>query len=241
MDESTCSIDGCEKPSRTRGWCDMHYRRWQRYGDPAQAHGPRPCRVCGREDLPKSRTTRYCVECFNARERAQRAATRVDPTCLGCGITFTRTHSRQKFCPECREARAKRVDPICAECGATFRRTHPRRKFCTDECYQIKELRESRIRAPIWAAANRDRRLEYGHRRRAMTRGTQVIPITMDMLAARAAVFGNKCWMCSGPFEQWDHVKPLAKGGPHMLSNLRPACGQCNRAKHAKWDGPRAA
>ena len=29
-----CSIEGCEKPSRARGWCDMHYRRWKTHGDP---------------------------------------------------------------------------------------------------------------------------------------------------------------------------------------------------------------
>lgn len=29
-----CSIDECEKPAAIRGWCHMHYGRWQRYGDP---------------------------------------------------------------------------------------------------------------------------------------------------------------------------------------------------------------
>ena len=29
-----CSIDGCEKPSRTRSWCAMHYWRWREHGDP---------------------------------------------------------------------------------------------------------------------------------------------------------------------------------------------------------------
>ena len=29
-----CSIENCDKPSRKRGWCDKHYKRWQRNGDP---------------------------------------------------------------------------------------------------------------------------------------------------------------------------------------------------------------
>lgn len=31
---SACSIEGCESPALARGWCDMHYRRWRRTGDP---------------------------------------------------------------------------------------------------------------------------------------------------------------------------------------------------------------
>lgn len=30
----TCKIDGCEKPAAQRGWCGMHYMRWNRNGDP---------------------------------------------------------------------------------------------------------------------------------------------------------------------------------------------------------------
>lgn len=29
-----CSIEGCEKVSRARGWCNMHYLRWRAHGDP---------------------------------------------------------------------------------------------------------------------------------------------------------------------------------------------------------------
>lgn len=29
-----CSVSGCASPQRARGWCNLHYRRWQRSGDP---------------------------------------------------------------------------------------------------------------------------------------------------------------------------------------------------------------
>lgn len=29
-----CSIDGCGKPLKARGWCNAHLKRWARHGDP---------------------------------------------------------------------------------------------------------------------------------------------------------------------------------------------------------------
>lgn len=34
MPERTCSINGCEAPHKARGFCAMHYRRWQCSGNP---------------------------------------------------------------------------------------------------------------------------------------------------------------------------------------------------------------
>lgn len=34
MSNVTCSIVECPKPSKKRGWCEMHYNRWRRHGDP---------------------------------------------------------------------------------------------------------------------------------------------------------------------------------------------------------------
>lgn len=31
---STCSIPNCDRPTRARGWCNAHWIRWSRYGDP---------------------------------------------------------------------------------------------------------------------------------------------------------------------------------------------------------------
>jgi hypothetical protein len=33
-----CTIDGCCKPQASRGWCRMHYARWQRNGNPVAVH-----------------------------------------------------------------------------------------------------------------------------------------------------------------------------------------------------------
>lgn len=34
MSDLTCSVEGCSKPIDTWGWCELHYRRWRRTGDP---------------------------------------------------------------------------------------------------------------------------------------------------------------------------------------------------------------
>lgn len=33
MAKGTCSVEGCESPTRCRGWCTMHYERWRIHGD----------------------------------------------------------------------------------------------------------------------------------------------------------------------------------------------------------------
>lgn len=37
MAERTCSIDGCERPTRARGLCLMHWKRWRNTGDAGEA------------------------------------------------------------------------------------------------------------------------------------------------------------------------------------------------------------
>lgn len=34
MPERICSIEGCSRPARSRGWCAKHYMRWWNHGDP---------------------------------------------------------------------------------------------------------------------------------------------------------------------------------------------------------------
>ena len=34
MIDGTCSVDGCDRHTVGRGWCNMHYQRWWNHGDP---------------------------------------------------------------------------------------------------------------------------------------------------------------------------------------------------------------
>ncbi len=43
--DTPCKVSGCEKPSRKRGWCGMHYQRWYLEGDPGEAGSRRTRRT----------------------------------------------------------------------------------------------------------------------------------------------------------------------------------------------------
>jgi hypothetical protein len=34
MSQRTCSVDGCERPHEAKSFCEMHYDRWRKWGDP---------------------------------------------------------------------------------------------------------------------------------------------------------------------------------------------------------------
>jgi 5-methylcytosine-specific restriction endonuclease McrA len=106
-----------------------------------------------------------------------------------------------------------------------------------------------------WSAANRDKRREIVRRYdaahpevhrnvvariRARRAGVDLLHFPAEQLFERMAYYGFKCWMCRGEFQHIDHVKPLSKGGPHLLANLRPACASCNAKKNSRWPFPTA-
>lgn len=34
LQQPNCTIDGCERRARSRTWCELHYQRWLNHGDP---------------------------------------------------------------------------------------------------------------------------------------------------------------------------------------------------------------
>lgn len=47
----TCTLNGCDKPLRARGWCLTHYMRWRRYGEPGAAAPLRVWKYSGADCL----------------------------------------------------------------------------------------------------------------------------------------------------------------------------------------------
>jgi 5-methylcytosine-specific restriction endonuclease McrA len=92
-------------------------------------------------------------------------------------------------------------------------------------------MRRGRIK---WEAANPHKVRNVKERRRLRLKGIQVVEFSHDDLLSRLSVFGHACAYCGGPFDALDHVKPIALGGLHILSNIRPACRACNSKKGAK-------
>ena len=65
--ERTCSVEGCATVVRARGWCDKHYNRWRKHGDPLVG-GPKlrrtgpgfSCAIDGCELPVLNRRTGWC-------------------------------------------------------------------------------------------------------------------------------------------------------------------------------------
>lgn len=216
---TACSVEGCGRPWRSRDWCQMHYQRWSRHGDPLFEPAPSPCIVtdCG---APRH-SDGYCVKHFARWKRHGSPDARI---------------------------RGEVVDGmrICCACGTD----KPVDEFPNRKAGRCKTCRAAYLSMPAqrakrkaWADAHADLMREY-MRSYARVRRSRMASLTVafspEAMQARMDYYGNRCWMCGGAFQHIDHVKPVSKGGPHMLANLRPACGPCNRSKSAKWEGPHA-
>ena len=68
--------------------------------------------------------------------------------------------------------------------------------------------------------------------RKAKNRGNHTVRLRHNATAARFAQFDNSCAYCGSTIQLIvEHFIPRAKGGPHVLGNILPACQRCNVSK----------
>lgn len=211
-----CTVTGCVRVRSTALHCSMHDMRLRKTGttgDPApKIKEPRSrleSGVCARD------------ECANPLPAGRK--------------------SNKRYCSQRCAARQNYIENKSrynGQSSAWYAQNQESAKSAQLAWYR-KNADAAKARARIWAGANRARRAQSDALRGASIRASRCAPITASALTARMAYFGFVCWMCGGPFEHVDHVKPVSRGGPHILSNLRPSCAPCNSKKRDKWFGPK--
>lgn len=147
-------------------------------------------------------------------------------------LSYVRNFDAEKA----RKAKAYAADPgkILAR-NRKWREANRERERATNTAYYWKNREIVQGWHKAYHEANPHVMRAANARRRARRVTPPGIIASQAIVEQRMAYFGYKCWMCGGPFEHVDHVKPLAKGGLHIASNLRPACARCNLSKHHKW------
>lgn len=253
--DPVCTVDGCERPHRSRGMCMNHYNQWievQRRlsGAPCEVLGcPKPVKCKGlcaghyarkrkfgdvqadvpfRNDLPGDCS--WCPDCKTVKLKTEfsKCSTRSDGTAVYCKLCWNervRTRYRGKIYASQKAWRVANPEKV----AASLRR--------------YAQANPDKIRAKFarQRAADPERYRRYAItgdlNRRAREREAPGFATTAQLLA-RWAYFGDRCWMCGDLATETDHVKPLAKGGSQWPSNLRPACRPCNNRKRARWPYP---
>jgi 5-methylcytosine-specific restriction endonuclease McrA len=72
-------------------------------------------------------------------------------------------------------------------------------------------------------------------RRKALLRGSIGLQVKGKQINARFAQFGHCCAYCGATGDlHIEHVVPISFGGTHVLSNIVPACKNCNFSKASK-------
>lgn len=114
------------------------------------------------------------------------------------------------------------------------------REYCLaqNKQWHIDNAERSRSVDALYKRENADKVRIWNGRRRALKAEVSIVPFTAEQLAEKWAYWGDKCWMCGDAATQTDHVKPINKGGLHVLANMRPACRSCNASKHDTWPYP---
>lgn len=184
--------------------------------------------------------TKRCKHCNEVKESTafyveKRVRDGLSAACRACGVAQSRAwqnNNRDKY--NAIQARWRNNNRgVARERQRAWCKNNPERarEFAAKWRNANQERCKARIKA--WGAANKTRLCLYQHARRARyNNASGTAPV--DKVKARIAVWGNRCWVCSGPYTAIDHVIPLKKGGTNWPANLRPICKPCNSSKGVK-------
>lgn len=237
----SCIIPECSSDVYGYGYCNKHYSRWKRYGDPYMlrkapngTHTNKTCRLDECNDPARLRG--YC------NTHGLRFTRHGDPHYL----EKPRAYGPEELCAATNCNKPPRINGYCPTHNARVKSngspdvTQRQGSWAGITCYEPQCMEQASSKG--WCRThyiehNMDLFVGYTRKRRAAKKAAFVIAYTKEQLDARMAYWGNKCWMCGGAYECVDHVKPLNAGGADCIANFRPACSSCNSSKRDRWHG----
>jgi hypothetical protein len=220
--DRTCAIADCESPAYRRSWCNAHYLRWRRHGDPlagGASHRAAPSPICSAENCDRPHLALGWCQMHYRRQYATGGVNRSDgseATERGrCGHEgCSRPASLRGGVCDAHQKRARRgreaIQPVGAFPGkpvTTIRAAHralarergPAREWCCATCS---------LPAAEWAFVGVERE-DFRHPQLGYfsTDFDEYVPLCVSCHRARDAVsrqvrrYGHAgCVKCSGPY-----------------------------------------
>lgn len=206
------------------------------------------CQNCGREFYPRRRGSGTDANRFCSRECAWAAARtgKDDWThwwfkdCSVCGSRFMTRYKTALICRE-RNCQRERLRRNAKQNYVPKREPHP----CHD-CAVATVYGHQRLCAECSRRHRRRFKADRNNPRRRAHKANVVY--TSVPRSAIVSAHGTRCWICRERIDMAakapapssfsvDHVVPLALGGWHDLTNLRPAHFRCNSLRGAEFIG----
>lgn len=172
---------------------------------------PGPCIVCGSDDpgYQKYFQEKMCGKCYRHHFYISNLPEVKEKYCIDCGIIMNKT-SRNDRCRNCHRRWMWKTNP----------RYKTRIKSNNDKYWQTEKGKESR-------------------RNRVRNRRAKLAQVENSLTAKEwkeiLVQYRYKCVYCGSKKNiEMDHIIPISKGGPHIKSNVVPACRRCNSSKNNK-------
>jgi 5-methylcytosine-specific restriction endonuclease McrA len=205
MSERSCSVEGCDGKHEARGFCAKHY-----HADRYQRQG----------EAARSRAAAWRAEHPDYLKEYLRGY-----YVKNSGKLKARANQWRLEHPEQKRAN----DAAWVERNRAYKNAQDRKRWNADP-------ERSRLAHAKWYASNKHKAKEAWHRRRARKYAAGYERVDLKALLLE---HGMICHICSREIAStsdlhFDHVIPLAKGGPHAASNIRPAHAKCNLSKGAR-------
>jgi len=204
----SCTVDGCDKPLRARGYCASHYNQTLK---PDRHRTERVCIECGTVYVTTRTDGRFCsLTCRDdarygttkAKRDAKRKAEaeRVEAAHVA-QVARAAVRASKRFTTEARE---------CAWCGRSFMTTRSTQTQCSYRCMR---------------KAHNARRRAREHGALGCYTWAEVVRVWLNI--------DKCCAYCHQPSNdiQPDHVIALSRGGSNSITNVVPCCSMCNADK----------